>query len=125
MLDNHIRLHPANCFTPPLPHHRFTRPTLDVVIRSWRLPRPKVTVVLEAPHPAPIGEKTTSGLDTSRFTPRVAGPANRRNGTHPAVSRTSTTSDSGLIRTRAARPSATASWRATARAMVTSWAAPS
>src|SRR5439155_15349924 len=61
-------------------YQRFTRPSRDAVIISKRDPRRSTTVVLDAPHPTPVGPNTISGFDTSRRTPAPCGPAERPSG---------------------------------------------
>src|SRR5213594_2858207 len=100
-------------------YQRFTRPSRDVVIISKRDPRRSTTVVLDAPHPMPVGPNTISGLDTSKRTPASPGPPQRTSGVQVRPSQRSILSESTATTSRARVPRMIATWRVTARPVVT------
>src|SRR2546427_142659 len=100
-------------------YQRFTRPSRDVVIISKRDPRRSTTVVLDAPHPMPVGPNTTSGLDTSKRTPASPGPTQRTSGVQARPSQRSILSESTATTSRARVPRMIATWRGTAPPGVT------
>src|SRR2546422_1498600 len=97
-------------------YQRFTRPSRDVVIISKRDPRRSTIVVLDAPHPMPVGPNTTSGLDTSKRTPASPGPTQRTSGVQVRPSQRSILSESTATTSRARVPRMIATWRGTAQA---------
>src|SRR2546427_367334 len=100
-------------------YQRFTRPSRDVVIVSKRDPRRSTTVVLDAPHAMPVGPNVISGFDTSRRTPASRGPTQRSSGVQVRSSQRSILNESAATTSRARAPRMIATWRVTARAVVT------
>src|SRR2546426_8928630 len=100
-------------------YQRFTRPSRDVLIISKRDPRRSTTVVLDAPHPMPVGPNTPSGWDPSKRTPASSGPTQRTSGVQVRPSQRSILSESTATTSRARVPRMIATWRVTARPVVT------
>src|SRR5689334_2420973 len=100
-----------------LGYHRLIRPSRETVMVSDRLPRRTTTLVLDSPHPRPIGSKTISGLDTSSVTPCELGPGQRSTDPHESPSQRSMRRLSAAITARLRVPRMTAELRATAMAV--------
>src|SRR5438552_16990819 len=120
-------LHPFDAHLPGMVacsgYHRLTLPRRDTVMVATRVPRRNTTVVLDSPHARPIGSKTTTGFDTSRATPCRSGPGQRWRSPHESPRQRSIRNESAALTARLRVPCMTAALRATAIAVITSWAA--